>query len=273
MNEIVFSDEVIFGMIITVVLVTAMVIGIVITAIKKFGMKFIPMLVGAGTWLLFAEVLKTIPCYPLLMDDNPVSQAINGNTWLYYLTAGILAGVFEETGRYIAFRTVLRNENDRKTAISYGIGHGGFEALFLMFGNFLSIAVIGLLMNSGAISVSELANGSEEAAAMITEQLKTYADNTAVDFICNIAERLIAVTIHTAFSVVVFTAVKNRKKAYLFPAAIVIHALTDFTLVIYAAGFVSMPVIELILAVIAALIALWAVRLYKDLRQDEKETV
>jgi uncharacterized membrane protein YhfC len=52
------------------------------------------------------------------------------HTWLYAVLGALLAGLFEETGRFIAFKFLLKKRTDRKTAISYGIGHGGFEAIF-----------------------------------------------------------------------------------------------------------------------------------------------
>ena len=51
---------------------------------------------------------------------------------LYALYGGLAAGLFEETGRLLAFRFILKPHTARITALSYGIGHGGIEAFWVM---------------------------------------------------------------------------------------------------------------------------------------------
>ena len=43
-----------------------------------------------------------------------------------------MAALFEETGRYIAFRIFLKNHTERETAVSYGLGHGGIECIIVL---------------------------------------------------------------------------------------------------------------------------------------------
>ena len=44
-----------------------------------------------------------------------------------------MAGIFEETGRFLAFKTVLRKKQGKDiNALMYGAGHGGFEAAALL---------------------------------------------------------------------------------------------------------------------------------------------
>ncbi len=45
------------------------------------------------------------------------------------LVMGAFAGVFEETGKYVAFHTILRKRRDREAPIIYGIGHGIIEEM------------------------------------------------------------------------------------------------------------------------------------------------
>jgi uncharacterized membrane protein YhfC len=74
------------------------------------------------------------------------------NTWLYGGLAALLAGVFEETGRFLAFKFLLKKRTGRKTAISYGIGHGGFEAVFLLVFTGIQYLTYISLINSGQFS-------------------------------------------------------------------------------------------------------------------------
>lgn len=51
---------------------------------------------------------------------------------LWAFVVGLFPGVFEEMGRLVAFKTVLRKRKNKETAISHGIGHGGFEVMLLL---------------------------------------------------------------------------------------------------------------------------------------------
>ncbi len=95
----------------------------------------ISILIGAAAFLLFALILEkpiqNVLVFPTTMGlpQHAVSRFLNANPVLLALAAGLFPGVFEEIGRLIAFKTVLRKRRNRETSISYGIGHGGFEHL------------------------------------------------------------------------------------------------------------------------------------------------
>ena len=48
------------------------------------------------------------------------------------LYGGLMAGVFEETGRYVSFKWFLKKETRIQDGLSYGIGHGGIEAMLIV---------------------------------------------------------------------------------------------------------------------------------------------
>ena len=109
--------------------------------VKSRKEKISTVLVGAATWFLFAMVLESIPKAVLFNKALPIGQSIIGNTFLYVFLGTLLAGVFEEVGRYVAFKTVLKNRTNRETGISHGIGHGGFEVMFLLGITYVTYAV------------------------------------------------------------------------------------------------------------------------------------
>src|SRR5215469_4585815 len=61
-------------------------------------------------------------------------------TWFLMFSA-CTAGVFEEVGRWIGYRTVLRGERTQRVAVMYGLGHGGCESILLV-----SLPMVGLLI-------------------------------------------------------------------------------------------------------------------------------
>jgi uncharacterized membrane protein YhfC len=148
--NITFFDSVMTGYLVSGA--AAILLTLIFVLVWKIKTKaaLIPMLVGAATFMIFAEGLKAIPAIPLLSGNNAVSQKILSTPWLYYLVAGLLAGIFEETGRLVAFRFVLKKHRTRKTALDYGVGHGGVEAVFTSI-SYLATAMLGKLVNSGML--------------------------------------------------------------------------------------------------------------------------
>jgi uncharacterized membrane protein YhfC len=81
--------------------------------------------------LLFAFVLEQIVHSIVL--TSPAGTKIQGSIWLMALYGGLMAGLFEETGRFLAFKTILRSKrNNDANALMYGAGHGGFEAMMIL---------------------------------------------------------------------------------------------------------------------------------------------
>ena len=56
--------------------------------------------------------------FHFLVLQSGAGTVIQGNIWLYALYGGLAAGIFEETGRFLAFRFVLRGRQDRITALA-----------------------------------------------------------------------------------------------------------------------------------------------------------
>ena len=116
---------------------------------KRKGAEILPFFIGCAVFVLFALILEAL-MHQLVLKVLPVGEKIMGNTLLYALYGGLAAGVFEETGRYLAFRTVLKKRlgNDRN-ALMYGAGHGGIEAILLLGFAYISNIVMSVLINAG----------------------------------------------------------------------------------------------------------------------------
>ena len=91
--------------------VVPLIIAIVWTIKKKE--KFTSVLAGAATFLLFAVILEqplqNILVFPTMMglSEHAAAGFINARPVLWALIVGLFPGVFEETGRLVAFKTVL----------------------------------------------------------------------------------------------------------------------------------------------------------------------
>ena len=262
-----FTNEAVIGMVAEgAAMMVIPIILLIIWKIKSKEKVMIPALIGAAAWFLFAIVLKVAPAYFLYQADNPVAKTIGGNIWLSCLVAGLLAGVLEETGRFVAFRFVLKKRRDRRTAISYGIGHGGFESIYIGF-QMISLAVLGVLLSSG-MADQILAGADEATKTTLAAQLEPYVKLTFADCLPGIVERLTTIALHIALSVLVFAAVREKRFRYLFPLAMVLHAAVDFSVVFYQTGILPIWGMEAALAVIAAAISFFAARIYSRLRKQ-----
>ena len=108
-------------------LVVPIIIAIIWTIRKKE--RFSTVAVGALTFLLFAIVLEkpiqNVLVFPVQMGlaEHGASRFINARPVLWAFIVGLFPGVFEETGRFVAYKTVLKKRKNKETSISYGIGH------------------------------------------------------------------------------------------------------------------------------------------------------
>ncbi|MBP5652069.1 MAG: YhfC family intramembrane metalloprotease [Lachnospiraceae bacterium] len=211
-----------------------LVLAIVWTIKKKE--RITTVLVGAATFLIFAVILEkpiqNALVFPMVMglSEHAVSRFLSAKPFLTALVLGLFPGVFEETGRLIAFKTVLRNRKNRETSISHGIGHGGFEVIFILGVTYVTYIAYALMITAGTYGtlVEQMAAqnpAQAEAGAAVAAQLAAFS---AADLGLDIVERIFAVMFHTGASMLVFYAVKDRKRFWLYPMAILIHTLIDF---------------------------------------------
>ncbi len=209
MGNVHFTDEAITELIIQCVLMIIIPVILFIVWKIKTHEKVLPVIIGAATWFLFAIILKLAPAYFLLQADNPIAKSISGNIWYTMILAGVLAGVFEETGRFIAFKTVLRKYEHRRSSISYGIGHGGFESIYIGV-QFLMFPIMGIMINSGM--GDQITAGMDEAMkATALAQIEGYASLTIPECLLGVFERIPSIVAHIAFSVLVFAAAREKK--------------------------------------------------------------
>ncbi len=232
-----------------IMIVTPIVAAIIWCRKKKE--KFTTVLVGAATFLLFAIILEkpiqNVLVFPtqLGLKEHAVSSFLNDRPLLTALVLGLFPGVFEETGRLVAYKTLLRNRKNRETSLSHGIGHGGFEVIFLLGVTYATYFVYGLMINAGTF-------GSlvEQASALSPEQagtLYTVAGQIAAvsfaDIALAIMERCFAVMFHIGASILVFYACRDKGRFFLYPLAILVHTAMDFVAgVLVLTGLFDPPV-------------------------------
>lgn len=216
-------------------------------------------LVGAGTFIIFAMVLEQLL-------HAVMAPVIGGNTVLYIVYGALAAGIFEETGRFIAYKTVMKNSFSTKNAVMTGLGHGGTEMIIILGLTMISLAGSAIMVNSQGLEsvVALLAAENPNAVEPTRAQLEALAAYGFTDLTMSVYERLLAMTLHICLSVVVFFAVSRPGKIHFFPIAIVLHALFDVPAAMYQTGVItSLPVVYAVLTVLTAGLAGFTVMLAK----------
>ena len=210
--------------------------------------KFTTVLVGAAAFLLFALVIEK-PIQALLimptglgLPDHAASIFINSRPALWAFVVGLFPGVFEETGRFIAFKTVLRKRKNKETSISYGIGHGGFEAMYILGLTFVEYLVFAVMINTGSIDLimSQLAATTTPDVVQANFDAINATGSITVGSVALMAfERIFAVLFHIGASIIVFYAARDKEKIWLYPLAILLHTVLDGIVGLNMAGVIS----------------------------------
>ena len=190
--------------------------------------------------------------------------ALRNNIWLYALYGGFMAGLFEETGRYLAFSFALKKYRAKNVnALMYGAGHGGFEAIVIAGFTMINNIIWSVMINNGSIS-SMISSLPGDQLAQAQQSVTLLATLPSYQFLLSGVERLLAIALHIALSVIVWFAVKWDGKIYLYPAAILIHFAVDAAAALLSGMGVNVILIETVVAVLTAAAALFARRLWRE---------
>ncbi len=213
---------------------------------QRTGIRYL--LAGAVGFLVSARVLELGVHYFCIISENPVSRFINGNTAAFVLYGITMAGVFEECGRHIILKYIMKKDRTRllPTMITY-----------------LAVAV---LFSSGntesALSALKI---TEQTAAAALPSVQAAAAFDYGMMAMNVMERLLAMFAHIGLTVIVFYGVVNAKKLCL-PAAILLHMLMDTFPALYQRGVVPLWSVEVWVALCTVVIGWIAVQLYRKMK-------
>lgn len=272
-ENIVIGKSSVPALAITVVLMLAIPVGCFLFWYKKHKaqVNILYLIAGAIGFIVSARMLELGVHYICIVMDHPVSRFINGNTAVYVLYGAVMAGVFEECGRHIVLKYILKKNRTRENAVLYGIGHGGIEILAVLLPSMALYLAIAILFSAGnAEEALRALKITEETAAAALPSVQAAAAFDFSQMALNVLERLFAMCAHIGLTVIVFYGVKNGKKIFL-PLAILLHMAMDTLPALYQRGVVPLWSVEVWAAVWAVIIVLIAVKLYKKMKAEADE--
>ncbi|MGI6327353.1 MAG: YhfC family intramembrane metalloprotease [Dethiobacteria bacterium] len=236
----------IFSMVITLLICFGLPIILFIYFYKREPIAVAAVLVGALVFLV-SQIFTRIPLLNLFSSMEWYQQ-IAANIFLLALFLSVTAGLFEEVGRYLGFKLLLKKHLTWKNGVAFGIGHGGIEAIVITGFAYINNLVYSVLINSGAFADTIAPQLGPEIAAYIQDQLVNLPSYL---FLVAGFERAFTIFIHIALSLVVLLAVVKGKAVYLL-FAILLHTAVNFPAVIIPGLGYSILFAELYLLVLAA---------------------
>lgn len=246
------------GMAVSLIVAVGLPIALCILVRRKTKARISSFFIGAATFILFALILEQILH---MVVFSAAGTVLNGNIWLYALYGGLAAGLFEETGRYLAMKLCMKKTLNKQNAIMYGVGHGGIEAILLIGLSCISNLLLSVLINSGQLSVLLPMTGLEDAAyQQVVTQLSALSTTPAWQFYLAGVERISAVIFHISASYLVYLAVKNKKISFYF-LAVLAHFLLD-AVTVAAARYLPILAVEVILLAVTGIFGCVILRMY-----------
>lgn len=246
----------IFIMFLNMILAIAIPVVLLVVIKKKFGASIISFVVGCVTFLVFALMLEQL-LHALVIMVLPTGKIIQGNIWLYATYGALAAGVFEETGRLFAMKYMLKSKHeDSSNALMYGAGHGGFEVFYILGVSMLNNWLYSVMINAGqtGLILDQLGDAERVQMEAIFDQLTNTAPYV---FLMAPVERISAVILHIALSVLVWTAVTKGKK-WMYPLAIAFHFVVDFVVVVVNNFGLNVILLEILMLAMSVSIAVYA---------------
>lgn len=205
------------------------------------------LLAGALAFVV-SQLLTRIPLMALVVPN--LGSEVSGFL-LSGPVASYSAGLFEETGRLVMMLLLLKAFRRWIDGVTFGFGHGGIEAIALTGLAMVNNLVMAVLINIGQWPTIA-AQLPAETATQAFDALTTTAPSA---FLLAGMERLSAISLHVACSVIVLAGVVHGRKLVAWLIAVVLHGSFNLLAVLgLAAGWPAL-VVEVLLAVLA--VAFW----------------
>ena len=194
---------------------------------------------------------------PVMMIAGPINALVlsgftHSSKWFTIVYGGLMAGLVEETTRYLVFK-ILEKKRSLMTSdiVAYGFGHGLSE--------FILLGVMGLLTNIIVLQAVHSGQASQLPSLLVGQvnQLTGFA------VVMSLFERLVALLLQVLLTAWDFLAVTKHKLSFYF-GAILLHATIDFLAGAYQQGIVSnLLLIEATLAIYVLGVGLLTSRIWK----------
>lgn len=258
---------------------TASIVGLGVQALLSFLVPFLllaywrkreqiswrTVLIGMFVFILFSQILEKL-MHTYLLIQNRTTAAFLMQPFIYATYGALAAGIFEEVGRYLAFRFLLKGKTERREGLALGLGHGGIESILV--GGLSAVQGISLAMmiNQGTF---EATIGNRLPAETLAAIKNSLIGAPPYLFYLGGLERMIALVIQIAMSLLVLLAIRKGDLRYLL-YAILAHAAIDFPVGLTQALRLHPIFVEGILILVGFGLAYW-IYTTRTWKEEEEE--
>ncbi|MDR1222272.1 MAG: YhfC family intramembrane metalloprotease [Tannerella sp.] len=242
-------------------------IGLFFVFHKGYGLKIIPLFMGVAGFIIFALILERsihlIVFSKFALREKPI---------VYILYGIFMAGIFEETSRFICFKILKKKYNGIMTALAHGIGHGGIESIIIGL-SMVNAVIFSVMLNTGNIETIT-ANLQGEALEQVNAQVAALLTAPSYSFSISGIERIFAIAIQISLSVIVYYSVYGNNTLWLYPFAIIVHAIVDIPAAALQTGIVKdVNTVELLVCISAIILMIIAKKIHGKLKKNITEAI
>lgn len=224
-----------------------------------------------SAWLLGAagfvvtQILIRLPILTALQNQNWFLSLAQNHLFGYAFSLAFTAGLFELAGR-LAVAKLMSRKLTYPRSLAAGLGHGGIEAMVLIGMTYVNNLIYIFMINTGSF---DAILAQTAAMGMDTSQLELIRSQllgtAPIMFTLAGFERLLAMTGHTAMSMIVCYGVAHKKALPCCLICLGIHTLMDLTagISLVLPQNIAYPIIYTILAAMAAI----SIALILDIRR------
>lgn len=192
---------------------------------RKFKLSWKLILAGALTFIA-SQVLHIPLVYGLTAAFQNGTLPAIPPAWALTFNAvvlGLLAGIFEETARYILYKFVLKKTSTWNEGVVVGVGHGGVEAVIT--GLLVAVTVVSMMVYKN-VDPASIPGMQPDQAALMKQQVAAFWSTPLYMVFMGLIERVSAVSLHLSLSVMVLYSIVAKKPLW-FWAALLWHAVVD----------------------------------------------
>lgn len=214
-----------------------------------------------SAWLLGAagffvpQILIRLPILTVLQSQSWFAVFAQNNLFIYAFGLAFTAGLFELVGRF-AVAKLMAKKLTWKRSLAAGLGHGGIEAMLLIGMTYVNNLIYIVMINNGYFDTLLAQTAGMGVDVSQLELIRTQLVGMApAMFLLAGFERLLAMTAHTAMSVLVCYGVAHKKVGICVLLCLGIHTLMDLTAGISLAlpQNIAYPIIYAVLIVMAVI--------------------
>ena len=250
----------VLGMMFSLVVSFGVPIGLFVYLWRKKKASFFSFATGLLVFLVFALFLESM-VHSIVF--NATGNLITGNVFLYALYGGLMAALFEETGRFLGIKYIMRNQLTKENAFMYGVGHGGIEAMFLLGITSINNLANAMMINDGSMT-SVLEGLDQTAHETAVQGLSVLWETPASLFFAAGFERIVAICLQISLSILIYQAVKEKSGRWYW-AAFGVHFVVDFAAVLLSSF--SIAVAEVVMAVMTAAVVWYVTKMYRAMKE------